>query len=66
MAIDNGKIKLSIVIPYFETLELTRKLLLNLLIQYHYEIEIIVIDDNVKQDYRLDKYINFLEGNFNL
>ena len=60
-------VKLSIIIPYFETYELTKKLLLNLIIQCHnFETEIIVIDDNYKPDYRLDKYIKFLKDEFNL
>lgn len=61
VAIDNGKIKLSIVIPYFETYELTKKLLINLLIQLHnFDIEIILIDDGCNET-RFDEYINWLD-----
>lgn len=60
-------VKLSLIIPYFETYELTKRLLLNLIIQCHnFETEIIVIDDNYKPDYRLDKYVEYLKENFNL
>lgn len=60
-------VKLSLIIPYFETYELTKRLLLNLIIQCHnFETEIILIDDNYKPDYRLDKYIDYLKKEFNL
>ena len=60
-------VKLSLIIPYFETAELTKRLLLNLMIQCHnFEVEIIVIDDNYKPDYRLDKYVEYLRNEFNL
>lgn len=47
--IDNGSIKLSIVIPYFETLELTHRLLMQLVIQKTAEVEIILIDDGCNE-----------------
>lgn len=48
------KIKLSIVIPYYETFELTVKLLKELGIQKNEEIEIIIVDDC--NDKRLDMF----------
>ena len=60
MAIDNGKIKLSIVIPYFETYELTDKLLTQLIIQKKKEIEIILIDDGCGE-IRFDKKYDFYD-----
>lgn len=48
MATNN--IKLSIIIPYFETYEMTIKLLKELAIQQTDEIEIIVIDDCCKKE----------------
>lgn len=60
-------VKLSLIIPYFETIELTKRLLLSLMIQCHnFETEIIVIDDNYEPDYRLDKYVEYLKNEFNL
>lgn len=50
MAIDNGK-KLSIIIPYFETYELTKKLLMSLAIQMKVGVEIILIDDYCKKEF---------------
>lgn len=47
--IDNGKIKLSIIIPYFETYDLTEKLLKELNIQNKMSIEIILIDDGCNE-----------------
>lgn len=44
-------IKLSIIIPYFETYELTEKLLKSLLIQITRETEIILIDDGCNQNF---------------
>lgn len=44
-------IKLSIIIPYFETYDMTMKLLRELAIQYNDEIEIIVIDDYCKREF---------------
>ena len=53
MAIDNGKIKLSIIIPYFETYELTMRLLRDLSLQVNGndEVEIILIDDYCKGEF---------------
>lgn len=48
-------VKLSIVIPYFETLELTQKLMRNLLIQYDKQFEIILIDDGCNEE-ELDRW----------
>lgn len=55
--IDNGKIKLSIIIPYYKTLELTKKLLDTLVKQKTDEVEIIVIDDGCNEK-ELDIYKN--------
>lgn len=44
-------VKLSIVIPYYETYDLTMKLLRELAIQYTDEIEIILIDDYCKREF---------------
>ena len=52
MATDNGKIKLSIVIPYFETFELTMRLLKGLSVQITDEVEIILIDDYCKGEFK--------------
>jgi glycosyltransferase involved in cell wall biosynthesis len=48
--IDSGKIKLSIIIPYYETYNLTMKLLRELALQKkcNEEVEILVIDDYCK------------------
>lgn len=46
-------VKLSIIIPYYKTYEMTDKLLLNLCIQNRPEIEIILIDDGCNEK-RLD------------
>jgi glycosyltransferase involved in cell wall biosynthesis len=43
--------KLSIIIPYYETYEMTMKLLRELSIQYTDEIEIILIDDYCKKEF---------------
>jgi len=51
-------IKLSIIIPYFETYELTEKLLMELIIQDKKEVEVIVIDDGCNEK-RLDDYTGF-------
>lgn len=48
----NGKIKLSIIIPYFETYELTMQLLKELSIQKTNEVEVILIDDYCKNDFK--------------
>lgn len=42
-------VKLSIIIPYFETYELTYKLMCNLLMQKEDEVEIILIDDGCNE-----------------
>lgn len=47
--------KISIVIPYYETYELTEKILRELEIQMKYGVEVIVIDDGCNET-RLDKY----------
>ena len=44
-------VKLSIIIPYFETYELTIKLLKELAIQKTDEVEIIVVDDYCKNEF---------------
>lgn len=53
-------VKLSIIIPYFETINLTRKLLDSLKPQITDEVEVIVIDDGCYEDqldyYDIDKY----------
>lgn len=54
---DNGKIKLTIIIPYFETYELTEKLLKNLSINQTQEVEIILIDDGCKES-KFDRFEN--------
>lgn len=50
MATNNGNIKLSIIIPYYETYDLTMKLLRELAIQKTDEVEIIVIDDYCRNE----------------
>ena len=47
--------KLSIIVPYHNTLELTKKLLEVLIPQLTSECELIIIDDDVST-YELDKY----------
>ena len=60
--IDNGKIKLSIVIPYFETYELTKRLLQSLIMQINMPyIEIILIDDGCNET-KFDSYLDFIDG----
>lgn len=49
----NGKIKLSIIIPYYETFELTTKLIKELIMQKTDEVEIIIIDDYCKGEFKL-------------
>jgi len=44
-------VKLSIIIPYYETFDLTLKLLRNLAIQKTDEVEIILIDDYCKYEF---------------
>ena len=48
-------VKLSLIIPYFETYELTERLLNGLMAQWNEQVEIIVIDDGCDED-RLDNY----------
>lgn len=50
-------VKLSIIIPYFETYELTYKLLEKLKLQNTNEIEVILIDDGCNEK-RFDDFIN--------
>ena len=45
-------VKLSIIIPYFETYELTMQLLKELSIQKNDEVEVILIDDYCKNDFK--------------
>lgn len=52
---DNGNIKLSIVIPYYETYTLTMELLRELAIQKKDEVEIIVVDDYCKREFNKTK-----------
>ena len=49
--IDNGNIKLSIIIPYYDTYEMTMKLLRELALQHKEEVEIIVVDDYCKKEF---------------
>ena len=51
-------VKLSLVIPYFETYELTERLLDSLIVQDREEVEIILIDDGCNEK-RLDGYKGF-------
>ncbi len=51
-------IKLSIIIPYFETYELTDKLINSLLAQKTNDVEIFLIDDGCNEE-RFNKYITF-------
>ena len=54
-------VRLSVVIPYYKTYELTHKLLVNLLAQVNNSnVEIILIDDGC-DEIRFDKYLNFLK-----
>ena len=55
MAINNGELKLSICIPYYNTYDLTSKLIEKLIPQLTDEVEIIVCDDGCNEK-RLDKY----------
>lgn len=48
-------IKLSIIIPYYETFELTRKLLMSLAIQTKDEVEVILIDDYCHKEFHYMK-----------
>lgn len=58
METNNGNIKLSIIIPFFETYDLTDKLLMELIIQDKEEIEVIVIDDGCNEK-KLDEFTGF-------
>ena len=60
---ETNNIKLSIIIPYFETYELTEKLLKELSIQNNDNIEILLIDDGCNEK-RLDsfKYLNCIDN----
>lgn len=51
-------VKLSIVIPYYQTYELTEKLLKSLIVQDYKEIEVILIDDGCNET-RLDDWKGF-------
>lgn len=51
-------VKLSIIIPYYETYDLTDKLLMELIIQDKEEVEVIVIDDGCNEK-RLDDFTGF-------
>lgn len=52
-------VDLSIIIPYFETFELTNTLMKNLILQYDMErVEIILIDDGCNE-LRFDKYKSY-------
>ena len=55
--VDN--IKLSIIIPYFETYELTERLLKGLSVQTTRDVEIIVIDDGCNEE-RLDIFNGYM------
>lgn len=59
-------VKLSIVIPYYETYELTKKLIDELLLQKTKEIEIILIDDYCKNEFKKYKNINLIEHKKNI
>ena len=51
-------VKLSLIIPYFETYELTERLLYSLIVQDRKEVEIILIDDGCNEK-RLDDFTGF-------
>lgn len=51
-------VKLSLIIPYFETYELTERLLDSLIVQDRKEVEVIVIDDGCNEK-RLDDFTGF-------
>ena len=58
--IDNGK-KLSIIIPYYETYDLTQKLLIQLVTQLRSsDVEIILIDDGC-YELRFDRFVEKLK-----
>lgn len=67
MAINNGNIKLSIIIPYYETYDLTLNLLQELLIQKTKSVEIILIDDYCKNEfYDINNCIKIIEHEKNM
>lgn len=49
-------VKLSIIIPYFETYDLTAKLLKELAIQQNKEVEVLLIDDYCKNEFSSSAY----------
>ena len=51
-------VKLSIVIPYYETFELTTRLLNNLILQLNEETELLIIDDGCNE-IRFDEFTGF-------
>jgi glycosyltransferase involved in cell wall biosynthesis len=54
-------VKLSIIIPYFETYELTKKLMQELMLQIsNYDVEVLIIDDGC-EEYGFDIYKGYLE-----
>ena len=53
--------KLSIIIPYYNTYELTKKLLISLITQMPFDVEIILIDDGCDEA-GFEKYLNFLKS----
>lgn len=62
-------VKLSIIIPYFETYDLTLKLLRELAIQKTDEVEIILVDDYCKgkfEDKMCDRDYDLLEGKLSI
>ena len=55
--------KLSIIIPYYNTYELTRKLLIQLVAQIdNPDVEVILVDDGCNET-RFDSYLAFLRSN---
>lgn len=62
-------VKLSIIIPYYETFDLTMKLLRELAMQRTDEVEIILVDDYCKgkfEDKTCERDYYLLEGNLNI
>ena len=65
----NGRIKLSIIIPYYETYDLTIRLLRELAIQRTDEVEIILVDDYCKgnfEDKMCDRDYDLLKGKLSI
>ena len=54
-------VKLSIIIPYYETYEMTKKLLISLIAQISFDTEIILIDDGCNET-RFDTYLDYLDS----